>query len=252
MASEVTQLMETVKRQLKAQGKTYRDVAKALRLSEPSVKRLFASGRFSIDRIAVIGKLLGYTLAELMQVAADVVPKVQALELRQETQLIADTELLLVAVCALNHWSMHEMLSAYQITPAACLKHLLTLDRIGLIELLPGNRIRLCVARDFDWLPDGPIRRFFREEGLDDFLAASFDMDNEVLEFSHGMLTASALTQMQLEMRRLRARLASLHAESATSPVGERRGTGLFFAMREWEPAMFRSLRRTTRSRGEG
>lgn len=70
-ASEVVQLMETVKRQLKAQGKTYRGVAKALRLSEPSVKRVFTIGRFSIDRIAAIGKLQGYPKAAL---AAEVLP----------------------------------------------------------------------------------------------------------------------------------------------------------------------------------
>jgi transcriptional regulator with XRE-family HTH domain len=249
MASEVVQLMETIKRQLKAQGKTYRDVAHALRLSEPSVKRLFATGRFSIDRIAAIGKLLGYTLAELTQAATDVMPTVQALEPQQEKQLMSDPQLLLVAVCALNHWSMNEMLAAYRIAPTACLKHLLVLDRMGLIELLPGNRIRLRVARDFDWRPDGPIRRFFREEGLADFLDAAFDDDGEVMDFSHGMLTRSASTQMQLEIRRVRARLASLHAESATSPVGERRGTGLFFAMREWEPEKFRRLRQTVRTR---
>jgi transcriptional regulator with XRE-family HTH domain len=39
MSAEITHLVATIKRELKARGLTYRDVAKALAISEPSVKR---------------------------------------------------------------------------------------------------------------------------------------------------------------------------------------------------------------------
>ena len=68
--SEVTQLLTTIKRQLKVQGKTYRDVAAALGLSEASVKRLLTSDSFGGDRLVEISNLLGFTLAELAQEAA--------------------------------------------------------------------------------------------------------------------------------------------------------------------------------------
>lgn len=42
------------------------------------------------------------------------------------------------------------MVDTYQLTRADRLKRLLVLDRMGLIALLPGDRIRLKVARDFD------------------------------------------------------------------------------------------------------
>ena len=60
----VTQLIATIKRQLKSKGLTYRDVARALQLSEPSVKRLFSSERFTVDRLAQISHLLEFTLAD--------------------------------------------------------------------------------------------------------------------------------------------------------------------------------------------
>jgi hypothetical protein len=63
---------------------------------------------------------------------------------------------------------------------------------MGVIELLPGDRIRLKVARDFDWLPDGPIWRFFVGQGLSDFLDSGFDQPGQTLDFTHGMLTGSA------------------------------------------------------------
>lgn len=242
--SEITQIIATVKRQLKLQGLTYRDVAAALDLSEPSVKRLFASEGFTLERLVDICSLLGFTLAEIAQEAQDGQRHVRTLRPEQESELVSDARLLLVAVCALNHWRLADMLAAYRLDEAECLRHLLRLDRLGLITLLPGNRIRLNVARDFDWLSDGPIRRFFREQGMPEFVQGGFDGVGESLDFAHGMLTESARARLQDELRQLRARFAQLHEESLAAPLAQRRGSGLLLALREWEPAAFAALRR--------
>ena len=242
--SEVTQIISTIKRQLKLQGKTYRDVAAALGLSEASVKRLLTSDTLGVDRLVEISNMLGFTLAELAQEAALSGTRLHTLSAEQEKELVSDTKLLLVAACALNHWTMADILAVYRLTEAECLQKLLHLDRLHLIALMPGNRIRLNVARDFDWLPDGPIRQYFRTQGLADFLDGRFDRSDETLAFTHGMLTESALASMQVELRRLRARFAELHEESLASPLPKRRGSGLLLALREWEPAGFTALRR--------
>jgi transcriptional regulator with XRE-family HTH domain len=244
--SEVTQLVTALKRQLKQQGKTYQDVAEAMELSEPTVKRLFASESFSLDRIVAICNLLGYTLAELAQEAVDSEMRVRMLTPAQEKELVSNSRLLLVAVCALNHWSVADMLGAYRLTEAECLQQLLRLDRLRLITLLPGNRIRRNVARNFDWIPGGPIRRYFKEQGLPDFLDSGFTHSGESFAFLHGMLTDAATAKLQSELRQLRARFAELHAESLAAPLAKRHGSGLLLAMREWEPAEFTRLRRTS------
>lgn len=246
--TELTQLMETIKRQLKAKGLAYRDVGRALGISEPSVKRLFSTKRLTVERLAQLAGLLEYTLAELLQEAAAAPLQIHTLSKEQEAHLVSEEALLLVAVCALNHWSLSDIVAAYRMTKAECLKHLLVLDRMGMIELLPGDRIRLRVARDFDWLPDGPIYQFFLQQGLGDFIGSKFDHQDETLEFMHGMLTDHALAQLQVELRRLRAKLAALHEESAAAPLAQRRGIGMLLAMREWEPRGFRGLRRTVLS----
>lgn len=242
--SEVSQLFTTIKRQLKLQGKTYRDVAAALGLSEASVKRLLTSDTLGLDRLVEISNMLGFTLAELAQEAAVSETRVRTLDAAQERELVSDTRLLLVAVCALNHWTLADMLAVYKLSEAECLQKLLVLDRLHLIALMPGNRIRLNVARDFDWLPDGPIRQYFRTQGLVDFLDSAFGGADQSLAFTHGMLTDSAIATLQTELRRLRARFAELHQESLASPLPKRRGSGLLLALREWEPAAFTALRR--------
>ena len=186
----------------------------------------------------------GEGLAQLAQEASASESRLRTLTAAQEKELVSDPLLLLVAVCALNHWTMKDMLAAYRLSEAECLQRLLRLDRLHVISLLPGNRIRLNVSRDFDWLVDGPIRQYFREQGLVDFLDSRFAHADESLTFSHGMLTASALDKMHAELRQLRQTFALLHEESLASPLPKRRGSGLLLAMREWEPAGFIRLRR--------
>ena len=242
--SEISQIIATLKRQLKLQGLTYRDVASALDLSEPSVKRLFASEQFTLERIVEVCSLLGFTLAEVAQDAQNGQRRLRTLSVDQEAELVSDPQLLLVAVCALNHWRLDDMTCAYRFDEAQCVRHLLRLDRLQLITLLPGNRIRLNVARDFDWLADGPIRRFFLEQGMPDFVAGDFGGARDALDFAHGMLTESARAKLEDELRQLRARFAQLHEESLAAPLAQRRGSGLLLALREWEPAAFAALRR--------
>jgi transcriptional regulator with XRE-family HTH domain len=246
LSTEIVQLITTIKRQLKARGLTYKDVGRALRLSEASVKRVFASERFTVTRLAQVSQLLGFTLAELLQESSSSVPPLDTLTREQESQLTADPMLLLVAVCSLNHWSLTDITHVYDVPRAEAVKRLRILDRMGIIELLPGERIRRRAKRDFDWIPDGPIRRYFSKQGLDDFLAGPFDPAHELLDFAHGMLTASAQAELKLELRRLRAKLVSLHDQSIPAPLSEKDGVGLLLALRQWEPVAFRRLRRET------
>ena len=148
------------------------------------------------------------------ETAASSVPELDTLTSAQEAELVSDEKMLLVTVCALNQWTIAEMVSLYRITEAETIRRLRILDRMGVIELLPGDRIRRRARRDFDWLPAGPIKQYFSKQGVGDFLGDSFDRTEESLDFSHGMLTAAAQAELKVELRRLRRKLASLHEES--------------------------------------
>ena len=242
--NEIDLLVSTLKRQLKAQGMTYRDLAVALGVSEPSIKRILSSQRLTLERLLEISHLLGFSLAELAQESAASELRLHTLSEVQESELVSDVTLLMVAVCALNQWSIEDMVKTYRLTEAECIGRLLKLDRLRLIQLLPGNRIRLNVTRDFDWRPNGPIRTFFKKQGLGDFLDSGFAQDDEVLSFSHAMLTEPAVEKMKAEMRKLRQKFAELHEESLSAPLSKRTGTGMLLAMREWELDAFTALRR--------
>ncbi len=241
---EIDRLVLALKRELKARGMTYQQLGAAIGLSEASVKRLFASRRFTLERLLQISHLLGFSLAELAQQASAQQQRVHLLSEAQESELVSDIRLLLVAVLVLNQWPIPDIVASYQLSAPEVIQQLARLDRLRLIELLPGNRVRLNVARDFDWRADGPIRRFFQQQGLGDFLSSRFSAEAQTLAFSHGMLTDAAIASLQSELRELRRRFAALHEESLAAPRTRRHGCGLLLALREWELPAFRALKR--------
>lgn len=242
--TETERLVVTLKRLLKRQGYTYRQVGEAIGLSEQSVKRMFSKGTFTLDRLVQLGSLLGMTIAEIAAQASEAVPSIRTLTEAQEKELTAEPELLLIAACVLNGWKPAEITATYKLTVSECLKRLLKLDRLGLITLLPGDRVRLNVARDFDWLPNGPIQRFFRKHEKDDFLASDFAGKSEDLYFLFGMLAPAAKARLHTQVKKLREEFAELHRESMTAPFEQRSGACLLVAQREWEPRAFAALRR--------
>jgi len=241
---EIGTLLTHVKRELRARRLTYRDVARALSLSEASVKRLFSNGQFTLQRLGEIADLMELSLAELVQGIPGSTPQLDQLTWAQEEELISDLKLLLVSVCVLNQWTVEDIVDTYTLRESECILRLTRLDRLRLIDLLPGNRVRLNVARDFAWLPDGPIRRWFREHGQGDFLDAKFAGAGEAHIFVHGMLTRAAAAELQHQLLRLRQQFETLHRESLAQPRARRYGTGLLLATREWEISAFAKFRR--------
>lgn len=245
--NEINKLISAIKAQLKLQRKTYRDVALVLGLSEQSVKRLLTSDRLTVDRLIQISHMLGFSLAELAHEAADKGAMIKTLSLSQEEELISDENLLLIAVCVLNNWTVEEILVSYKLSEPECIKYLTRLDRFGFIDLLPNNRIRLRISRDFDWITNGPIKQYFKQKLLPDFLNGEFNFPSEPLSFSNGMLTQSAMENMQIEIQHLREKFTELHFKSLSSPLEKRYGTGFLIAMREWEPFQFKKIKKQKR-----
>lgn len=107
------------------------------------------------------------------------------------------------------------------------------LDRLGIIELPPGNRARALTARNFRWLPGGPMGRRFRRTLLGDYFAGPFDGELDALYLHSGSLSADGVA-------RLKARLEDL-ARDAALLVAERTGVSPVLAHKLWMMRLFES-----------
>ena len=238
--SQTREIINTLKKALKAQGKTYADVAVAIGLTEASVKRLFAQQSFSLARLDQVCQLLDIEVSDLIQLMNEQRQSLQQLTVEQEKELIGNVKLLIVAVSVLNRWTMDDILSWYTISEHECVRHLAKLDRLKIIELLPGNRIKLLVAPNFSWLENGPIQFFFQKKIGQEFFNTRFNRDDECLVVLNGMLSVQSNAEFQRKLKRLAREFDALNNDDAALELEERHGTTLVLAMRGWQYGLFK------------
>jgi hypothetical protein len=181
-------------------------VARALGLAESSIKRMFAKGDMTLARIDAVLGVLKMDFAELARKVADARALRRELTLEQERAVVADRKLLLMALSCLSLWSVEQIVATYRVSEAEAVKHLVALDRLGVIELRPGNRYRLNVAKTFRWRP----------------AAASFDQ----------------------RLARLAQDFAQQHLADQTLSPAHKRPFTLVIGMRSWLFSLLRELKR--------
>lgn len=240
--AQTSQLLSVLKKSLKANGKTYADVAKALDLTEASIKRLFSEKQFTLQRLDAVCQLLEIEISDLVQMMNEQTRRISELSREQEAEIIKDVKLLLVAVCVLNRWTMEDILLHYDLQEAECITRLATLDRLGLIELQPNNRIKILVAPNFHWQDSGPIQKFFRDKVESEFFNSSFSKSTEKLYCLNGMVSRSSNAVFQRKMERLAAEFNELNDDDAGLPIRQRFGTSVVLAIRQWQFRAFEHL----------
>ncbi len=239
-----TALIETLKRALKSRRLTYAEVARRLEMSEANVKRMFASKRFTLDRLEAICQLLQMELSDLFQLYEESRQRITQLTLEQEQGLVQDQKLLLVAVSVRNRLSFADIISHYRISETDCIRCLAKLDRLKLIDLLPENRIKLRIDEDFRWLPNGPIERFFEKQIQGQFLRSSFSSESEQRLFLFGLLGDASTQTLINKMHALAREFTELHRQDARLPLQKRHNIGFMLALRPWELEVFQPWRR--------
>lgn len=227
-------LIATLKKQLKAHGKTYVDVAEALALSEASVKRLFAGENFTLQRLESVCQLIGLELAELVGLMAQEQPQLTQLTLEQEKQIAGDFILLMVALSVINGYTFADLVDHYKLSTTRCIQKLAQLDRLKIIDLLPNNRIKLKVSPNFRWLPNGPIQHFFHEKVQQDFFNSRFDQSDEKLVVLNGLMSRASNAEIQKKMQKLSREFNDIMREDSALPMDEKFGTTLVVALRHW------------------
>ncbi|RDE18292.1 XRE family transcriptional regulator [Motiliproteus coralliicola] len=237
-------LIATLKRQLKASGKTYQDVATLLELSEASIKRLFRDGEISLPRLEKICDAIDLEFTELIQQMSREQRQLSQLTREQEQQLIDDTPLLLVAICCINGYGYQDILDQYQLEPTLLIQKLAMLDRLHVIELLPNNRIKLRIAPNFNWLPGGPIQQFFHQRIKQEFFQASFAKSSDQLLVTNGLISTQSNGELQQRMQKLLNEFTDQCRKDASLPLDQRHGTTLVVAMRQWQSSLFSDYQR--------
>lgn len=239
--TSIANLYVVLKNELKMRSLTYRDVAGALDTTENSIKLRFSHQSLSMEQIMTIAELLKTTLTDLMRKVE--LPSIAKLTKEQELILAKDMRLLLVLIFTMDDWTIQEIAATYDMSEAQCIKYLLTLDHMGLINLLPGNIVRKRIVRGVEFEPGGPLDVILRAH-LPDFFDNNFDAPVEYRFMGRASLTPAAIERFHGDMRQLKQKLNALHEECKIAPAEQRHNVVVVSGIREWEQGVFAHLRR--------
>jgi len=232
--SQTTQLLNTLKKYLKAKGMTYRQLGQTMNLSEASIKRLFSEQSFSLKRLEEICNILDLNFYDLAKISADAETGPSILTVHQENVLSETPKLLVFFYLLLNGRSPESIIKDYKISADESLKFLLELDRLKLIELYPGNKVRLLTQKNITWRKGGPIRAKYENLIKKEFLNAPFDQTEERLRFETGKLSDGSQSVMLKKINRLLKEYYELTEIDKALPQEKSHNTGLLIAFRPW------------------
>jgi transcriptional regulator with XRE-family HTH domain len=237
-----TALVDALKRELKARGITYAELAVRISMSEASIKRMFAQKNFTLQRLDEILEATSIDFRDIA-IAEHEEPKlISELTYAQEKEIIGDTKLFIVAVSTLNLISVEQMLKIYDMTEADVVKCLTRLDRIGFLQLQPGNRTKLLVSRTFRWIPNGPIQNYFRELAYSDYLDSKFDGDQELMRVINVMLSKESIAALLGRLKQVAREFSQQHQMDSRLPFEEKHAISFMLAARPWMPQAFKAL----------
>ncbi len=242
--AQASRLVQELKNQLKLHGVTYRELSHELELSESAIKQMFASGNMTLTRLDKICAILSLEIGDLVQLSDQSARQLQALSLDQEAELVSDPKLLLMAYCLVNHWSFSEILTRYTLTEVEGIRYLARLDRMKLIELLPGNRVKPLIASNFAWQADGPIEQYFQREVQGPFFQSNFAEDGCLRLVKNGDISVVARQNLLERLHSIGQQFDDIVREERKIAIEQRQGTTMVLAIRHWMFEAFKELER--------
>lgn len=229
------QWIDTLKRCLKARGLTYRDVAKTLKLSEASIKRLFSECSFTMQRLEQICQMMDLSFSDLARLNdRNYLEKQTTLSIDQEEALASDPILLCYFYLLLNGWDIERIASRFDLDEPKQVRMLARLDTLGLVELQPANKVRLLTARRIQWREGGMIRRMYERDVKLAFLQHSFSEEHSHFGFESAELAPESARMILRKIASLGQEFDDFAEMDVNLKPDQKCGYGLMLALRPW------------------
>lgn len=233
--SQTRDVLNSVKKCLRARGLTYRDVADALAISEASVKRIFSEQTFTLQRLEEVCRFLDmsfYDLARMTRIGTE--DEITRLTMRQEHGLAKDPLVLTYFYLLLTGRTPAKIAKEFGLDDQQQATMLARLSKLKLVELLPKNNGRLLTGRRIDWRDDGPIRKLYQRQVQLAFMDSDFDKNEEVFRFDTGELSAASVSVLAKKFEKLSQEFDEFAELDISVPVSKKKAYGLMVSFRPW------------------
>lgn len=228
-------MLSILRRALRQDGWTARRIAAEFAIGEATAKRWLVGKGLSLERLERLAALVGLTLADLAREAEHPATGLaQELTLAQERALSSDTFLSFLFMTILGGNSPAEIARDFDVPAPAMDQWLAKLERLALIDRLPGGRVRPLVDRTIVWRKT-PMRSLFEERMKPQFLGMDFAAPDAVYASELVKLSARGAAELAEMIEQHRRAVQALAERDREDSVLQRGWYGMLCAMRSFD-----------------
>jgi hypothetical protein len=233
--------LPALKRRLRAAGITYTDVAHALGVSLPTVKRLMGGKTLSLARLEALCRLVNSPVSELVREAEHASPEdSHELTRAQEAVLMSDLSLYSCFLLLLHGLSLDRVRRRLGLSRERTRAYLAKLDQCGLIELAGNLRFRVVVPRTVRWRRDGKVAERIARP-LVSSLSSHFLLHGEQTDLVVLKLAPQAIAEYRRRMREMVREMVRRGIDEGGNV--EAHTTAFFFVLEPVDRALLARLR---------
>lgn len=235
---QVAVLINTLKQLFRTRGLRYRDIGASLSVTERTVKRWFAGRGLTMQVAEDLCGVLGITFVELCELAkSDIDQRPEQLSREQERLLFADLQLALVFLLLSRGWLPKEIQTECHLPEALVISHLVRLEKLRLIDLMPGNKVRLLFGRNIRWRGEGEAGRAFGRGLRQLFVNMDFARPEAVWAAQVMNLSAESVEELRGKFSAMALTLQQTADAERVRSSRDRTWHAILFAAQPFEPA---------------
>ena len=160
-------LRSTIKQVMKKNGQRYSDLAEALQVSVPTVKRILTRDDLPVERLISIASWLGMSFTELVELANEGSEQVVRFSEKQEDFFVKNPRAFLYFNLLLGGWSPAQIIEKFNFAVRDAERIQFALEKIGMLEIWSEGRIRLKSKVPHQMIPGGKMEKMFFRRAVD-------------------------------------------------------------------------------------
>ena len=212
-------IFDALKRTLRAKGITYRELARRMRLSEPTVKRIFHECNCKLDRLIEICEAAGVDLENVLGSMNRGPGPASRIPSHVEHRLARRPSMLFIFVMLTEKFTPEAIMRSQGLSEASMFLYLRDLEGLGLVALGKGLAARVLVETPIQWDFEGPLKPLFEGTNKNFIGWAIEHMQDgaDFVSFSRRMRPQTAeLVRREAEELANRAKLLAHHDQHTT------------------------------------
>jgi len=164
---EFKSLIMGLKALLRERGISYKDLASKMKMSESGIKKIFSGNDCSFQKLLEMTRILEIKMSDLLREVEQEEMKPVQFSAKQQEVFLKNKDLFHFFVkLVIERLSVEEIKKESKLTESQTFKYLKSLDGIGLIDLLPENKVKIPPISMVSNFGQGPLlEKTYKEWG---------------------------------------------------------------------------------------